>query len=181
MWGVRRELPAETGEQAAAELANYLSTGGQLVPIPVDGLVLGKGEAAIADVGCSTARFYGTKVVYPRGHAGYFENHPTFGQRWVPNRRLDARRRQEAEAAACEQWREHASARVVLTSVGVRHNRAGISAWLPFDHELLVDASVPLGESTAVLSYSVCPPLLLAGPAAPWLGTAIRHLTQQSA
>ncbi|MFF1420633.1 hypothetical protein [Streptomyces sp. NPDC058280] len=45
--------------------------------------------------------------------------------------------------------------------------------WLPFDHSLLT--GVTLGHHEVVLSYSVCAPLLLAGPAAPWLGVAIEH------
>ncbi|MFB7651534.1 MULTISPECIES: hypothetical protein [unclassified Streptomyces] len=139
----------------------------------MDGLPLADGEVAFADVACSAARFYGTEVVYPRP-AGYFENHPTFGQQWVPNRRLDGRRSREAEDAAVPQWRDHTAARVVLTSTGVRLKPTGSPTWLPFDHALLTVVSA--GQPEAVLSYSVCAPVLLSGWAAPWLGVAIEHL-----
>lgn len=159
--------------QAGSALALHLQNGGELAAVQVDDLPLADGEIALADVTCSVARFYGTDIVDPRS-AGYFENHPAFGRRWVPNRRLDARRRQEAEAAAEPQWRDHTVARVVLTSTGVRLKPSGSSTWLPFDHALL--SGVTTGQPEVVLSYSVCAPLLLTGPAAPWLGVAIVHL-----
>ncbi|OKK02898.1 hypothetical protein AMK26_22300 [Streptomyces sp. CB03234] len=158
---------------AAAALALHLQNGGELAPVQVDDLPLADGEIALADVVCSVARFYGTDVVQARP-AGYFENHPAFGRRWVPNHRLDTQRRQEAEAAAEPQWRDHTMARVALTSAGVRLRPFGSSAWLPFDHALL--AGVTTGQPEVVLSYTVCAPLLLTGPPAPWLGVAIEHL-----
>lgn len=127
---------------------------------------------------CSAARFYGTDIDYPPSTNGYFEDHPTFGRRWVSNRRLDARRRQEAEDSALPQWRDHTAARTVLTSLGVRLLPVGTRAWLPFDHALLT--GVADEPSAVVLSYSVCAPLLLSGPAAPWLGVAIEHLRRHS-
>ncbi|WP_251058502.1 MULTISPECIES: hypothetical protein [unclassified Streptomyces] len=138
---------------------------------------MAEGELALADVMCSAARFYGTDVVSPRS-AGYFEDHPTFGRRWVPNPQLDARRHREAEAVAEPQWRDHTPARLVLTSIGVRLRPSGSPTWLPFDHSLL--SAVTAGHAEVVLSYTVCAPLLLAGPAAPWLGVAIEHLRHAS-
>ncbi|MFF1906368.1 hypothetical protein [Kitasatospora sp. NPDC058218] len=163
------------GEQAASALAAHLRTGGRLVPVEVAGVPLAVGETALADVSCWAARFYGTDIVYPQSTGGYYENHPTFGQQWVPNP-LDARRRQDAEAAAEQQWRDHTPARLVLTSTGVRLRPVGSSTWMPFDHCLLTGLTAGPGE--LVLSYSVCAPLLIGGPAAPWLGVAIEHLRQ---
>ena len=159
--------------QAASALALHLQNGGELAPVPVADLPLTRGEAAHADVMCSAARFYGTDVAHPRS-AGYFEHHPTFGRRWVTNHRLDARRCRDAEAAAEPQWRDHTLARVVLTSTGVRLRPSASPAWLPFDHSLL--SEVTMGHREVVLSYTMCAPLLLAGPAAPWLGVAIEYL-----
>ncbi|MGW3163323.1 hypothetical protein ACWC9Q_10610 [Streptomyces sp. NPDC001142] len=179
MWQLRRKRPGDAvrldGAQAASALALHLQHGGDLSPVEAPGLPLADGEVAVADVMCSAARYYGTDVVYPRS-AGYFEDHPAFGRRWVPNHRLDARRYREAEAAAEPQWRDHAQARVVLTSAGVRlgPSGSGSSAWLPFDHSLL--SGVTAGHDNVVLTYTVCAPLLLAGPAAPWLGVAIEHV-----
>lgn len=181
MWGRRTKAGAaarQEGEQTAVQLELHLQAGGALAPIPMTALPLDDGETAYADVLCSVARYYGTEVVYPRMGAGYFEDHPTFGRRWVPNRRLDERRRREAEADAQERWRDHASARVVLTSAGVRISPAGSGTWLPFDHVLLTDITSHPDQPTVALSYSVCAPLLLSGPAVPWLGAAIRHLWQ---
>ncbi|MFE7114821.1 hypothetical protein ACFU99_05280 [Streptomyces sp. NPDC057654] len=163
--------------QAAAGLARHLEAGGALASVPAPGLALDPGETAYADVTCGMARFYPTDVVYQQG-AGYFESHPTFGRQWVPNRRLDARRRQQAEAEAQAQWRDHTSARVVFTSDGLRINPAGAPAdWLPFDHVLLSGISVAAARHELMLSYSVCAPLLLAGQAALWLSIAVRHLS----
>ncbi|MGW0856135.1 hypothetical protein [Streptomyces sp. NPDC002690] len=182
MWSRQRDLahdaPRANAVQAAFTLAAHLRSGGSLTPIQTDDLVLAAGEVAFADVACSAARFYGTTVVYPTS-AGYFENHPTFGRRWVSNGRLDARRRQEAEDAARPQWRDHTSARVVLTSAGVRLLPVGTREWMPFDHALLTGATVE--PPAVVLSYSTCAPLFLSGPAAPWLGVAIEHLRRISA
>ncbi|MEV0278599.1 hypothetical protein AB0I22_19755 [Streptomyces sp. NPDC050610] len=164
-------------EQAAAGLARHLEAGGALAPVPAPGLALEPGETAYADVVCGMARFYPTDVVYQQG-AGYFEAHPTFGRQWVPNARLDTRRRQQAEAEAQAQWRDHTTARVVLTSDGLRINPAGGPAdWLPFDHVLLSGISVAAARHELMLSYSVCAPLLLTGPAAPWLSIAIQRLS----
>ncbi|GAB2787876.1 hypothetical protein [Streptomyces daliensis] len=166
----------DDAEQAASALAQHLRAGGALTPLPVPDLPLAEGEHTYADVTCMVARFYGTEVAYP-ARAGYFEDHPAFGRRWVSNRRLDARRRLEAEAAAEEQWRDHVSARVVLTSTGLRLLPSGEQKWLPFDHAFLTGVQ---GGSEIVLTYSVCAPLLLAGPAAPWLGVAVDHLEGSS-
>ncbi|MFJ8748725.1 hypothetical protein ACIREO_05205 [Streptomyces sp. NPDC102441] len=177
MWSRRRDR-AEDGvradaEQAASALTLHLQDGGGLLPVQVNGLALAAGEVAFADVSCSAARLYGTDVDYPTS-TGYFEHHPTFGRRWVTNRRLDARRRQEAEDAALPQWRDHTAARVVLTSAGVRLLPQGAREWMPFDHALLT--GVTAEPSAVVLAYSTCAPVLLSGPAVPWLGVAIEHL-----
>lgn len=180
MWPLRgdraQDVARPDAEEAASALAVHLQAGGDLLPVQVDDIPLADGEAAFADVACSAARFYGTEIVYPQS-TGYFEDHPTFGQRWVSNSRLDARRRREAEGAARPQWRDHTMARVVLTSIGVRLNPAGTPTWLPFDHVLLTGIAVD--QCAVVLSHSVCAPLLLAGPAVPWLGVAIEHLRRQ--
>ncbi|MEW1674903.1 hypothetical protein AB0O47_16880 [Streptomyces noursei] len=182
MWSRRRDRAEDAvradAAQAASALTLHLQGGGRLVPIQVNGLALAAGEVAFADVTCSAARFYGTDVDYPTS-TGYFENHPTFGRRWVTNSRLDARRQQEAEDAALPQWRDHTAARVVLTSAGVRLLPVDAREWMPFDHALLTGVAVE--PPAVVLSYSTCAPLLLTGPAAPWLGVAIEHLHHGSA
>ncbi|MFF1693532.1 hypothetical protein ACFVXC_07910 [Streptomyces sp. NPDC058257] len=182
MWSRRRDRAEDAARadavQAASALTGHLQGGGSLVPVQAGGLALAADEIAFADVACSAARFYGTEVDYPTSASGYLQDHPTFGRQWVSNGRLDARRRQEAEDAALPQWRDHTAARVVLTSIGVRLLPAGSRDWLPFDHALLT--GVTDEESAVVLSYAVCAPLLLAGPAAPWLGIAINHLRQSS-
>ncbi|MFF7166847.1 hypothetical protein ACFZBP_36615 [Streptomyces sp. NPDC008086] len=129
----------------------------------------------------TTARFYGTEPALPPNRpAGYYEDHPAFGRRWVPNPRLDARRRREAEAAASPRWRDCAPARVVLTSTGLRIRTAYAPAtWLPFDHCLLTQVVVEPHET--VLSYNVCAPLLLAGPAASWIGIVTEHIWHATA
>lgn len=179
MWRGRRNQVEDSArheaETPAAALVHHLQSGGALAPVRVSDLPLAAGEMAFADVSCETGRFYGTEVVYPRARAGYYEDHPAFGRRWVSNPRLNGRRRQEAEAAAEPCWRDRAPARVVLTSTGLRLRPAyAPQTWLPFDHCLLTGVTV--GDSEVVLSYSVCVPLLLAGPAASWLGVAIEHL-----
>ncbi|MFF3554618.1 hypothetical protein ACFYXL_14555 [Streptomyces tsukubensis] len=166
---------APPGANAAAQLKEYLDAGGELAPVPAPGLPLGPGETAYADVLCGTARRYATEVVYPPP-AGYFEDHPSFGRRWVANPRLTARRNQAAEEVAQDRWRDQTSARVVLTSVGLRVLPTGTTAWLPFDHALLTGL-MPSPEHQAVeLSYSVCAPMMLTGTTVPWLTTAIKHL-----
>lgn len=177
MWTRRRDRAEDAvspdAVQASSALTVHLQSGGSLLPVQVEGVPLADGEVAFADVMCSIARFYGTEVAYPQS-AGYFEDHPTFGRRWVSNGRLNARRRREAEVAGLPQWRDSTMARVVLTSIGARLLPTGSRSWLPFDHALL--AGVTEEQSAVVLSYSVCAPVLLAGPAALWLGVAIEHL-----
>lgn len=103
-WSRRRDRAEDAvcadAVQAASALAAHLQGGGELQPLQVDDVPLADGEVVFADVTCSAARFYGTEVAYPPSTSGYFEDHPTFGRRWVSNGRLDARRRQEAEDAA---------------------------------------------------------------------------------
>lgn len=90
---------------------------------------------------CTTARLYTTDPALPP-RAGYYENHPSLGHRWVTNRRLDAQRLQQAEAQAQEQWRDHEWARVLLTSDGIRINPPNSpDTWLPFDHALLTNVT----------------------------------------
>lgn len=116
---MRRHLPG--AGDGAAQLDAHLRAGGTLTPVPTPGYTPDPGEAAYADVMCTTARFYATDSVQPP-RAGYFENHPSLGRRRVTNRRLDAQRLQQAEAQTQEQWRDHEWARVLLTSEGIHIN-----------------------------------------------------------
>ncbi len=179
-WRKRRETDEQaliSGKRAADELAAALRSGACLPSVQAPSLSLDPGEVAHADVTCGTARFYGTEVVYPQGRAGYFEDHPTFGRRWVGNRRLEARRRRDAEIDAQERWREHTAARVVLTSQGFRLRPIPFGAeWLPFDHVLLTGAAPVPDREQVELSYSTCAPLLLTGTAVPWLVVALDNL-----
>ncbi len=164
-----------TIEEKSNQLSQAIEHAAVLPTARVGGLVLEPGEVAYADVVCGTARYYATyPVVAPE--AGYFEVHPAFGRRWVSNRRLNARRRQEAEAVAQLQWRDHTTARVVLTSVGLRVCPSGNAEWLPFDHALLTGITNSGEAGGVVLTYDCCPPLLLMGPAAAPLADTIKHL-----
>ncbi|KDR60943.1 hypothetical protein GTY78_23695 [Streptomyces sp. SID4934] len=169
----RAETARQEAELSASALAHHLQHGGGLTAITVPDLPLAEGETAVADVVCWAERYYGTDLVVPSA-TGYFEQHPSYGKRWVPNHHLDARRLREAEQAAAPQWQDQTTARVVLTSTGLRLRPASDPAWLPFDHALLTDITVGQGE--VVVSYRTCAPLRLAGIPAPWLGVAIKHL-----
>lgn len=161
---------------AASQLDAYLQAGGPLLPVPTPGFAPDAGEIVYADVVCATARYYATDVVHPQP-AGYFEHHPTLGRRWLTNRRLEARRQEQAEAEAQERWRDHEQARVLLTSDGLRLSPASApSEWLPFDHVLLTGLATGPTPEELTLSYSVCAPVFLAGPAVPWLSVALRHI-----
>jgi hypothetical protein len=162
-------------EEKATQLSRAAEHGAVMPTARVGGLVLEPGEVAYADVICGTARYYATYPVVPP-EAGYFEVHPAFGRRWVSNRRLNNRRRQEAEAVARLQWRDHTVARVVLTSVGLRVCPSGNAEWLPFDHSLLTGMTDSGEEDGVVLTYDCCPPLLLTGPAAAPLADTIKNL-----
>ncbi|MFC7928739.1 hypothetical protein [Streptomyces cinereoruber] len=174
----RAEAPARyDADTAAAQLEVYLQAGGSLRPVQLDDLALDQGEVAFADVRCTMARYYATTVTYPKAPAGYYEDHPAFGRRWVPNHRLDARRRRAAEVEAQERWRDHAGARLVLTSEGLRINPLDApGTWLPFDHALLTHIAAAPARRELVLSYSVCEPLLLSGNVVPWLSVALHSL-----
>ncbi|MFE6737555.1 hypothetical protein [Streptomyces tubercidicus] len=163
-------------EQAAVQLNQHLQGGGSLVPVPAAGLALDAGETAYADVACGVARWYATDVIRPP-RTGYYEDHPSFGRRWVPNRRLDARRRQQAEAEAQACWRDHCHGRVVLTSDGLRILSDQTAAWLLFDHALLTSITVAPARHELTVSYSVCAPVLLSGLAVPWLAVALPFLS----
>ncbi|MFH8409568.1 hypothetical protein ACH4FX_33020 [Streptomyces sp. NPDC018019] len=145
--------------------------------VQAPGLLLDPGEDVHADVMCGTARFYGTEVAYPQGRVGYFEDHPTFGRRWVDNRKLEARRRRDAETDAQERWRDHTTARVVLTSQGFRLRPTPHGTeWLPFDHVLLTGMAPGPACGQVVLSYSTCAPLQLTGVAVPRLVVVLESL-----
>ncbi|MEU7230072.1 hypothetical protein [Streptomyces chrestomyceticus] len=183
-WRKRREAAERSllsGQRAADELAAALRAGARLPSVQAPGLPLDPGEVVHAYVFCDTARFYGTDVVYPQGRVGYFEDHPTFGRRWVDNRQAEARRCREAEIDAQERWRDHATARVVLTSHGFRLCPVppGVE-WLPFDHVLLTGAAPDPDRGQVMLSYSTCAPLLLTGAAVPWLVVALDRLLVSS-
>ncbi|MFC1403223.1 MULTISPECIES: hypothetical protein [Streptacidiphilus] len=162
-------------EDQAEHLNQAITHGTALPTLSVPGLDLAPNEVAHADVMCGTARYYATHTVVPP-EAGYYEVHPAFGRRWMPNRRLNARRHREAEAAAQLQWRDHDTARVLLTSVGLRLCPSGTALWLPFDHSLLTGITNGATAGEVVLSYSSCPPLLLVGPWADLLADTIRRL-----
>ncbi|MEU4205338.1 hypothetical protein AB0F64_36125 [Streptomyces sp. NPDC026294] len=183
-WRKRRETGEEAlvaGQRAADELAAALRSGACLPSVQAPGLSLDPGEDVHADVMCGTARFYGTEVAYPQGRVGYFEDHPTFGRRWVDNRQLEARRRRDAEIDAQDRWRDHTAARVVLTSQGFRLRPAPYgSDWLPFDHVLLTGMKPRPACGQVVLTYSTCAPLHLTGPAVPWLVVALENLLMTS-
>ncbi|QHC27449.1 hypothetical protein GR130_38335 [Streptomyces sp. GS7] len=163
-------------EQAATLLDQHLQAGGSLHPVPAPGLALDDGETAYANAACGVARWYAADVIHPP-RAGYYEDHPSFGRRWVPNPRLDARRRQQAEAEAQACWRDHCHGRVVLTSDGFRILPDQTSTWLPFDHALLTGITVAPARHELTVSYSVCAPVLLSGLAVPWLAVALPFLS----
>lgn len=162
---------------AATDLQNHLTAGDMLPIVETLDLPLAPGELPHADVTCMAARLYETPVHSPEGRAGYYENHPTFGQRWFPNPVLEERRRREAELDAQLRWRDHELCRVVLTSTGI-HLKSG-GEWVPFDHALLTDISPDQSNGSLALTYQPCPPLLLSGVAAPWLGLAISQITRR--
>ncbi|MEU8887286.1 hypothetical protein [Streptomyces sp. NPDC048442] len=171
-----REMTLQEGQEAASALSQYLQAGGSLRPVPAPGLALQSGEVPYTDVTCTMARWYSTEVVYPRGRAGFYEDHPAFGRRWVDNPALAARRAYEAEAEAEERWRDHVSARVVLTSVGLRVIPFRSRTWLPFDHALLDAYEVMPQQGALALSYTTCAPLLLEGTSAPWVAVALSDI-----
>ncbi|WP_338684657.1 hypothetical protein QD712_29675 [Streptomyces acidiscabies] len=180
---MRQHLP-DTGDEAAhrhaaeaaAQLDAHLHAGGTLIPVPTPGYTPDPGETAYADVMCTTARFYATNPVLPP-RAGYFENHPSLGRRWVTNRRLEARRLEQAVTGTQERWHDFEQARVLLTSAGLRISLVSAPGnWLSFDHALLTVLTANPACQELVLSYSVCAPLLLAGFMIPRLETVFRYI-----
>ena len=155
----------ESGLESARTLAKDLSQGQTPAPIEVWGIVLEPGEELHLQISCDYARFYGLSGQYVHT-SGFFWRQPAFvlaglGVTALANRS----RRQAAEAASRQQWREMQRTSAFFTSRRILIQVGG--RWLSFYYSG-VSACYPEPENhSVVLDFPDTQPLLIGGPEAP--------------
>ncbi|MBA0053664.1 hypothetical protein E0L36_23185 [Streptomyces sp. AJS327] len=161
---------------AAKDLESHLATGGAFLSIAVSGMQLPPDEYAVADVWCTSSLYYAAPIEYPVGRAGFFENHPDLGHRWVDNPRLDRKRRDAAEREAAARWRDDVPTRAVLTGSALHLLRQDAAGWSGYGHDQLLSCVTDHQALGTSLGYRGCLPVRLTGAAVPWLAVALNHL-----
>ena len=171
-----RHRQAQQGWDAAKALRRTILTGQALpVCLPPD-IARGPGTHIHYDVPVQYARFYGTTVTY-QTNSVVAMGRPSFvfGALAV-SAFSNAGARRRAEVMSMPQWREHRTARVLITSEGLMiHNGA---QWLRFDYGAMV-ALYPDPENWAfVCEFSGSEPLMLRGEFAPLAAVISVYATQ---
>lgn len=155
----------DAGMDSARALAGRLSQGRTPAPIEVWGIVLEPGEELHLQISCDYARFYGLSGQYVHT-SGFFWGQPAFvlaglGVTAMANRS----RRQAAEAASRQQWREMQRTSAFFTNRRILIQVGG--RWLSFYYSG-VTACYPEPENrSVVLDFPDTQPLLIGGPEAP--------------
>jgi len=162
------------GWSRACQLYEYLANGGEAAQVPPGSLRLAPGEVAYVDTGVGYARFYGKNVTY-QTTSGFLMGSAAFVAAGVVGnalRNTSAKRRAEAEAAA--QWRDQAHVRAVVTNHRILTDVQG--RLLDFWHEGVVEFTGDLSQPMIMLRYQVGHPLLLHGPAVPYVAVVLARL-----
>jgi hypothetical protein len=163
-----------SGWNDAAWLYRRLLNGDPL-PIPeYSSLVLGQDETLHMDAPVEYARFYGIDVTY-RQRSVVAVGSPVFVLGALAANGIgNAAARSSARRMAAPQWREFQVARAVLTDQRLlAHTRSG---WLSFWHSGMAEYRPDPRGFALVLTYPDCEPVLLRGPAVPWVCVALAWL-----
>lgn len=155
----------DAGLESARALAASLSRGRPPAPIEVWGIVLEPGEELHLQISCDYARFYGLSGQYVHT-SGFFWGQPAFvlaglGVTALANRS----RRQAAEAASRQQWREMQRTSAFFTNRRILIQVGG--RWLSFYYSGVTACYPEPENSSVVLDFPDTQPLLIGGPEAP--------------
>jgi hypothetical protein len=124
------------------------------------------GESFFCDVPISYARYYGTNASYART-SGFFFGRPTFVLAGLAATAVtNAARRSAAQNAAREQWREHATGRLVVSNERLLVQVGG--RWLSFHYAAMTAVYPEPGSWALVCQFEDAEPLLLSGIYAPF-------------
>jgi len=170
-------MAGELSEQAVRDnwnsvcsLYKYLAAGGNLLPLPTEGIRLRPGEQLYSRNVLGYARYYGTTVPYERSNHFWFGSTTFVVAGLAADSISNAVARSRAEAMAATQWRDHGHVQTILTSQRFLCDYRG--QWLSFWHEGVVELVVDVPRWAFIVRYEEGAPLLLHGPAAPWFALA---------
>ncbi len=138
------------------------------------GVVLQPGERLIIDAPADYARYYGTDAVYQHTSGFFFGSTSYVVAAYGATALANSSRRKAAEQAAQTQWREIQQARVIVTDRRALCQR-GDGRWLSFWYGGAT-ALYPEPENwNVVFDFPDTEPLMLHGPAAPYVCAAAVH------
>ncbi|GAB2568002.1 hypothetical protein [Leucobacter ruminantium] len=128
-------------------------------------VVLQNGERLFEDVTLGYARYYGADVQYTQTSSFAF-GHPAFVLSAIAvNAAANAASARRASLAAAPQWREHQTARVLITNRRFLVHANG--RWLSFWFEGITAIYPETAVRTLICQFEVGEPLMLTGDAAP--------------
>ncbi|MEV4134580.1 hypothetical protein AB0J72_20715 [Dactylosporangium sp. NPDC049742] len=162
------------GWSSACQLYGHLHAGGELAALPPGSVRLNPGEVAYADTMLGYARFYGTTVTYERNSTFLLGSAAFVAAGMAATAIANSSAKQRAAAQAAAQWRDHATVRTILTNQRLMCDYR--NRWLSFWHNGITELQGDVTQWLFVLRYEVGDPIMLHGPAAPWLTVSIAHL-----
>ena len=160
------------GWHHAVALLRHLREGGQ--PAQLSTALRVGDQHVYADVPLVYARFYGMNVEY--GQSSMFAwGGPLFmAAAYTSNAVSNANARNRAAREAAPQWREHTTARTVVT--GDQTACLVNGQWLAFSHSAVVELGADLSRYTCLLTFGEVEPVMLHGSAAPYVAVLLSYL-----
>jgi hypothetical protein len=162
------------GWTSARQLYAHLAGGGRPAPLPPGPVRLEPGETGHAEGILGYARYYGTSVSYRQNSSLWFGSTGFVLAGMAAESMSNSAARNRAHAAAAPQWRDRANVRTLLTDRRFLCDYGG--RWLSFWHKGVAEFHGDLSQWMFVLRYQVGEPLMLHGPAAPWIAVCAAYL-----
>lgn len=132
-------------------------------------------EEFFCDVPIRYARYYGMDVAYTQT-SGFFYGRPSFVLAGIAaNAMANAAQRSAAENLARAQWREHCTARLVVSNHRLLLQVGG--RWLAFDYAAMTAVFPEPGSWSLVCQFADAEPLLLTGDFAPFAAVMTLYRT----
>lgn len=159
------QAAAAASWQHAVVAATALLRGERPPTLAVWDVVPWHGETFYADVPLGYARYYGTTVQAAQT-SGFFVGRPAFVLAGLASTALvNAAARSSARQQSADQWRDHATVRVVVSDQRLLVQRHG--EWLSFAHTALTAVYPDLHQRALVGQYEGTSPLMLRGEQCP--------------